>query len=205
MAENLMVQRQSVPAAPTRRAFIGAAALAIPLAASSTAPIASGSRRQWDRLVSEYLRADAHMKAVGVEHAAAEDAFHIAQKAFGERPKPPFVLYPRPIAQMTVGELRDIAVPTHEQEQHAAALSSWQAQVDELERREYSPVEERWEAAVSQQEKAVQAIFAHPTPDAAALLFKLDLAEREYHGFDLDSAVSKQLFADMRRLLRGEA
>lgn len=206
MAGNFIVQRQLVPAAPTRRAFIGAASLAVPLAAAAAAsPMISSPDREWDRLVAEFHRAQAKMKIVGAEHDAAETAFQAARALVGDRPKAPHVEYPRPIHEMTIGELRDMASPPHVQEQHAAAVAEWQAKSDEAEQRTMGDSEGRWSAAVDEQEVAVQAIFAHPAPDAAALLFKLDLAEREYSGFDLDAAVAKPVFADVRRFMRTEA
>jgi hypothetical protein len=194
------------PANPSRRAFIGAVSLAIPLAAAAAAsPMLSSTNREWDRLVAEFHRADAHMKAVEPEHTAAEEAFFAARDLLVDQPKAPHVEYPRPIHEMTIGELREFAAPAHEQERHAAAVADWMMRSDEAKRRTMGDIEDRWNDAVSEQEAAVQAVLAHPAPDAAALLFKLELAEREYDGFDLDAKVGKHLFADVRHFVRGEA
>jgi hypothetical protein len=207
MAENLMVQRQSVPAAPTRRAFIGAASLAIPLAAAAAAsPMINSPDREWDRIVAEFHRVDAALKVAEKAHNATETAYFAERGMVGNRPRSPDADYPRPIRDMTIGELRNFTPSAEKQEQYAAALATWNAKSDAV-RQRYQHGEDQWQDAVDAREDAVRAIFACPAPDRTALLFKLGLAEREYHGLgiDLDAAIARQVFADVRRFARGEA
>lgn len=195
------------PANPTRRAFIGAAGLAIPLTAAVASPIIHSPRREWDRLVAAFYRADAAQKAANKKHNAAETVYFAERKLLGDRPKTPDVDYPRPLHDMTIGEMRDYTVPADKQEQYAAALAVWNAKSEELDQRFQRNAGDEWHDAIDAREDAVNAIFAYPAPDRPALLFKLDLAEREYHGLDidLDVAVAKQVFADVRRFARAEA
>jgi len=195
------------PANPTRRAFIAAAGLTIPAVAMAAMPIVSNPRSGWDSLVAEFHRADDAQKVADKAHDAAETVHFAGRKLLGERPKSPNSDYPRPISDMTIGELRDYAAPPEQQAQHATALAEWQAKSDELDQRYKRDAEDDWHDAVDAREDAVNAIFAYPAPDRTALLFKLDLAEREYHGLgiDLDETVAKHVFTDVRRFARGEA
>lgn len=192
----------------TRRAVLGAVVLAIPAAAAaSTAPLICTSRTDWDRLVAEFHRADAAQNVMGKVHDAAETVYFDARKALGERPASPDSDYPRPIRDMTIGELRDHAPSPEQQAQYTAALAVWQAKSDELDERYKTDAGDAWRDAIDAREDAVTAIFAYPAPHSSGLLFKLDIAEREYHGLgiDLDAAIARQVFADVRRFARGEA
>jgi hypothetical protein len=196
------------PANPSRRAFIGAASLALPLAAATAAsPLISSTNREWDRLVAECHRADAAQNTANKVHDAAETVYFAERKALGERPASPDSDYPRPIRDMTIGELRDYAPSPEQQAQYTAVLAEWQAKSDQLEEEYKHGAGGDWTDAIDAREDAVTAIFAYPAPDRAALLFKLELAEREYHGLgiDLDAPIARQIFADVRRFARGEA
>jgi len=195
------------PANPTRRAFISAAGLAVPIAATAASPVLSNPRQKWASLVAEFHRKEAALQVVAKEHNAAETAFFAGRELLGECPKAPEADYPRPIDEMTVGELRELRASPEKQKQFATAFADWHAECEKLEQHTVAEVEDRWQTATDEREDAVNAIFACPSPDAAALLFKLNLAEREYHGLgiDLDETVAKHVFTDVRRFARGEA
>jgi hypothetical protein len=190
----------------TRRALLGAAVLTIPVAAVAH-PIICSARREWDSLIAEFHRADAAQNVAEKALNVAETHYFAEHALLGERPKAPDVDYPRPIRDMTIGELRDYAAPVEKLEAYDATLAAWEAKSKELEYRTKRAVEDRWHDALDKRNGAAKALFAYPAPDRAALLFKLDLAEREYHGpgIDLDATIAQQLFADMRRFARGEA
>jgi hypothetical protein len=195
------------PANPSRRAFIGAASLTIPVAAMAALPNVSNPRREWDRLVAEFHRVDAVYDVALNELNVAETHYFAGLKSLGVRPKTPNVEYPRPIHDMTIGELQNYAAPAEELEGYDAALAHWRANSNGLELRTKRAAEDRWHDAIDKRGDAAKALFAYPAPDCAALLLKLDLAEREYHGAgsDLDGLIARHIFADMRRFARGEA
>jgi len=193
----------------TRRALIGAAGLTAVAAVAPAIAVVStptASTAKWDRLALAFLKADAHMKAVGDEHTAAYDRYAVARKALGSRPTRldqwEIGAYPKPIEQMTIAEIK--ATPVEEAPKYAAfkiADADWRAREAALETEVTGDVEERWNDAVSAQDRAAYALFIEPSPNGAALRFKLDVAEVAYKGCDLADNVSAAIFADVRRLL----
>lgn len=131
---------------PSRRAFIGAASLTIPVAAMAAMPIISNPGRKWDRVVAEFQHADAKMNAAGAAHNAAQEAANAERALLGPRPEHPRIAYPRPIEDMTAGELGDLKVPADRQAEYETAISAWQAKTDELEERLIGDLEEIIEA-----------------------------------------------------------
>ena len=194
----------------SRRALIGGAGLAAiiaaaPVLASSTGRTAADP--QWERLVAAFNRADAKMIAIGKEHDVKSLAYQAGRQILGDKPARPEIEYPRAIVDMTVGELRDgkFSVPVTQQRQYEADLAAWTAEEAALDQRTMGDVDERWEAAVDEQDAASHVIIAYPAPTSSELLYKLALIERQYKGCDLDAAVMAHCFTDVRRLLNGEA
>jgi hypothetical protein len=157
--------------------------------------------------VADFHRADAAQNVAEKDLNVAKTRYFAERELLGDRPKAPDVDYPRPIRDMTIGELRDYAAPAEKVAGYDTALAAWNAMSADLEQRTKRAAEDRWHDALDDRDGAAKAIFAHPAPDRAALLFKLDLAEREYHGIgiDLDAPIARQVFADVRRFARGEA
>jgi hypothetical protein len=193
--------------AATRRAVLGAIATAplIAITAATDTVTASVINPEWDRLVASFDTADARMKALAVEHTAASEAYQIARKGLRARPEAPGVAYPRPITEMTVGELRDLTVAPERQAAYEADFAAWNDEQQALDRAIMGDVDERWNDAVDAQDRAAHAIFAHPAPNAEALVYKLDLLQRAYHGCDIDSTTAKHVLADVRRFVGGVA
>lgn len=196
----------------TRRALIGGAGLAavaaaVPAIAVVRAPAVSTAK--WDALVAAFQKADARMKTLGAEHTAAFERYAVEADKIGPRPTEPDCSsreYPKPIEHMTIAEIKanPIKVPP-EYAAYEAALAAWKAKDAALEATITSDIEAHWEAAVDAQDNAAHALFAEPSPDAAALCFKMQLVETSYQGCDLDDGVTKAIFADVRRLLSKEA
>ena len=196
----------------TRRALIGgagfAAVVAMAPAVATVRPPAAPTAK-WDALVGAFRKADADMKAVGAEHDAAYKRYGAAVGALGPRPQAgdySHDAYPKPINEMTVGELRSMSLPkSPEYAAYEVALATWKAQDDALEAEITGDVDARWEAAVDAQDKAAHALFNEASPNADALRFKMELVEKSYEGGDMDAYVTKAIFADARRLLSKEA
>ncbi|MES3084949.1 hypothetical protein [Sphingomonas faeni] len=196
----------------TRRALLGGAGLAaavaiVPAVASVRTPAVATT--QWDALVTVFHKADANMKAIGAEHDEAYKRYSLALAKLGPRPQAPDYsdkAYLVPIGQMTIGEL-SFASSTKSPKYAAyeAALADWKAAAATLEAEVAGDVDARWETAVDVQDKAAHALFEEPSPNADALHFKMQLVERSYEGGDMDSYVTKAIFADVRRLLSKEA
>ena len=196
----------------TRRALIGGAGLAavvaaVPAIAVVRAPAVSTAK--WDALALAFLKADAHMKAVGLEHNEAYKRYAVAREALGPRPIKPQewdCVYPKPIEQMTIAEFKALPMErSPEYDAYEVALAAWKAEDDALETRLTGDVDARWEDAVSAQTEAADALLAEPSPTAGAVQVKMRLIEVSYEGSEIPTDIAKAIFADVNRFLSKEA
>lgn len=189
----------------TRRTVLGSVA-ALPALAVASLPAAAvpAPDPRWANLIAAYQRAVIVVAVIGDEQEKAWRDWRQARDLLGEQPVAPELTYPRPIEEMTIRELKALEYAPGARERYKADLASWEGRVAAAKRDTLSNVSERWDAAVDAQNAAAQAIFAYPAPDAASLLRKLDIAEKEYRNCDLDEHVAGHVMADVRRLLGRE-
>jgi len=189
-----------------RRTLLGGA-VALPALAVAAVPAAAAAPvidARWDRLVAAYERADADLTTADAAVEAVWQVHEPKRTALGDCPQAPPNVYPRPVLDMTVREMRDCRPCPDAQARYEADFAAWRDKVDALMSEGLDAAQEHYDAVVDVQDRAAHALFAYPAPTTAALLYKLAVAEQAYRNCDLRQSVAAQLMADVRRLLGGE-
>lgn len=192
---------------PTRRAVIGAIAIAPTALSATSAPATfpAGSDPEWRRLVATFEMANAAYRTASDRQSEADDACIEAQHALSRPPEPRH--FPDIIDGMNIAEIK-AAGDTPEAKAawaaHERELIEWQAKCDGLEQEIAGKAKAIYDAAYAEYVDAFNALTRHRISSLADLTEKMEIIANDYAGFDIPPEYFADVMADAQHLA-GEA